>query len=194
MIAKLTGSVEILNPAECIIDVSGVGYHLYIPFTTYETLQNAAVATLHTYTLHKEDQFKLYGFESAAAREFFAILLNVNGIGASMGLAILSGISIEEFINSVENDRFERLMKIPGIGKSKAEKIIFELKRKIKKLKAISSGTQFGNSQRNDAIDALIALGFDEKKSTSAVDSVQKEFADISIEKTIKEALRILSA
>ncbi|MCL2026406.1 MAG: Holliday junction branch migration protein RuvA [Leptospirales bacterium] len=194
MIAKLTGTVEILNPAECIIDISGVGYHLHIPFTTYEVLQNGVVATLHVYALHKEDQFKLYGFESAAAKEFFAILLNVSGIGASMGLAILSGISVEEFIDSIESDRFERLMKIPGIGKSKAEKIIFELKRKIKKLKAISSGTKFGNSQRNDAIEALMALGFDEKKSTSAVDSVRKEFAEISIEKTIKEALKILSA
>ena len=194
MIAKLTGLVEILNPTECVIDVSGVGYHLYIPFTTYETLENGVTATLHVYTLHKEDQFKLYGFESAAAREFFAILLNVNGIGASMGLAILSGMPIKDFIDSVENDRFERLMKIPGIGRSKAEKIIFELKRKIKKLKAISLGDRFGNSQRSDAIDALVALGFDEKKAASTVDSLQKEFTDISIEKTIKEALRILSA
>jgi len=194
MIAKLTGLVEALNPSECIINVSGVGYHLYIPFTTYEILQNGTTATLHVYTLHKEEQFKLYGFESEAAREFFAILLNVNGIGASMGLAILSGISIKDFIDSVENDRFERLIKIPGIGQNKAEKIIFELKRKIKKLKAISSGTPFGNSQRNDAIDALATLGFDEKKAASAVDSVQRQFADIPIEKTIKEALKILSA
>ena len=194
MIARLTGLVEILNSAECVLDVSGVGYHLHIPFTTYETLQNGGAATLHVYTLHKEDQFKLYGFESVAARDFFAILLNVNGIGASMGLAILSGMSIEDFIDSVENEKSERLMKIPGIGRSKAEKIIFELKRKIKKLRAISLGDRFGNSQRSDAIDALAALGFDEKKAASAVDSVQREFTDISIEKTIKEALRILSA
>jgi len=193
MIAKLTGLIEALNPSECIINVSGVGYHLYIPFTTYETLQNGTAVTLHVYTLHREEQFRLYGFESEAAREFFAILLNINGIGASMGLAILSGISIKDFIDSVENEKFERLVKIPGIGQSKAEKIIFETKRKIKKLTAISSGTQFGNSQRNDAIEALVALGFDEKISTSAVDSVQREFTDIPIEKTIKEALKILS-
>jgi Holliday junction DNA helicase RuvA len=194
MIIKLTGTIEILSPSECIIDVSGVGYHLYIPFTTYETLTNGVAATLYVYTLHKEDQFKLYGFESAASREFFALLLNINGIGASMGLAILSGISIEEFIDSVENGRFEKLLKIPGIGKAKAEKIAFEVKRKIKKLKTLSSGVHFGNSQRSDAIDALVSLGFDEKQSVLAVDSVQKEFADISIEKTIKEALKILSS
>ena len=193
MIARLTGKIDMLKPTECIINVAGVGYHLYIPFTTYEALQDKSDITLQVYTLHREDQLKLYGFNSEAEREFFALLLNISGIGPSMGLSILSGISIDRFIEAVRNGNSERLVKIPGIGKSKAEKIIFEISRKLKKLESISSTHVEEYSVRNDAVEALMALGFDEKKSVSVVDSVQKEIPDASLEKTIKEALKLFS-
>jgi Holliday junction DNA helicase RuvA len=193
MIARLTGILDALSPSECIVDVAGVGYRLYIPFTTYENLRNGEKCTLHVYTLHKEDQFKLYGFYSAGEREFFSILLNISGIGPSMALAILSGISIQRFAEAVESGRAELLMKIPGIGKSKAEKIIFEVKRKIKKLQAICSGSPEETSAGNDAIEALINLGFDDKKAAAVIDVTQKNFPGASLEKIIKEALKILA-
>lgn len=193
MIAQLTGIVSLLNPSECIIDVAGVGYHLYIPFTTYENLKQGEKTQLFVYTLHKDDQFKLYGFHSSIDREFFAILLSISGIGSSVGLSILTGISIERFIEAVQSGRFEMLTNISGIGKSKAEKIIFESKKKIKKLQAISADNTDEKHYGNDAIEALIALGFEDKKAASAISAVAKEFPDASVEKKIKEALKILS-
>ena len=194
MIAKLTGKVELLSPSECIVDVAGVGYHLYIPFTTYENLQHGETTALHVFTQHKEDQFKLYGFYTAAEREFFAILLAISGVGPSMALAILAGISIKRFVEAVETDRAELLTKIPGIGKSKAEKIIFEAKKKVKKLQAITGEIVGEKTSGNDALEALITLGFEDKKAAAALNAVQKEYPDASLEKKIKEALKILSA
>lgn len=193
MIAQLTGITNVLNPSECIIDVSGVGYHLYIPFTTYENIRHGEKAVLYVYTLHKEDQFKLYGFHTLADREFFAVLLNISGVGSSMALSILSGISVERFVDAVQNDRSDMLTNISGIGKSKAEKIIFEAKKKVKKLRSISSENTEETYYGNDAIEALIALGFEDKKAAAAIKAVQSEFPEATVEKRIKEALKILS-
>jgi Holliday junction DNA helicase RuvA len=194
MIARLTGIIQLLKPNECIMDVSGVGYHLHIPFSTFEMLKPDSKATLQVYTLHREDQFRLYGFHSEAEREFFAQILTVSGIGPAMGLSILSGISVDRFIEAVHSGNTDRLTKIPGIGKAKAEKIIFEMKRKVKKLGTPVETPTEGSLIRNDAIDALMALGFDEKKSVSVIEAVQNDMGDASLEIIIKEALKRFSA
>jgi len=195
MIAKLKGTIDELKPTELILDVNGVGYHLQIPFTTYEAIQDKKNITLFVYTLHKEDQFRLFGFHGHREKDLFSILLNISGIGPSMALSLLSGISIEMLVESVQTENTGLLVKIPGIGKSKAEKLIFELKRKLKKLEEFSGpyeGKQ--DSSRNDAVEALVSLGFDEKKSTQIVDEIRKGDADASLEIIIKEALKVFSA
>jgi holliday junction DNA helicase RuvA len=193
MIAKLRGKIDTLKPTELILDVKGVGYHLFIPFTTYEELQNEAEASLHVYTYIREDQLKLFGFHDEGMKELFSILLNISGIGPSMAISIISGISAGRLVESVKMDDASSLVKIPGIGKAKAEKLIFELKRKIKKLENFSVGMVKPAPVSNDAVDALITLGFDEKRSTSTVSKITEENPGFTLEQLIKEALKQLS-
>jgi holliday junction DNA helicase RuvA len=193
MITKLKGKIDELKPTELVLDVQGVGYGLSIPLSTYEKIQEAAETTLYVYTHHREDQLKLFGFSTENERKLFTILLDVSGIGPSMALSILSGISTSRLIEAVQNENHDLLTKIPGIGKTKAEKLIFELKRKQKKLDALSGPAGETRTHKNDAIEALATLGFDEAKSTKIVDELQKCKPDASIENLIKEALKILS-
>ena len=193
MIAKLKGIIDELKPTELILDVNGVGYQLQIPFTTYEKLESQKDITVYVYTLHKEDQLKLFGFYNEKSRSLFSILINISGIGPSMALSILSGISIDRLINSVKSEDTSLLVKIPGIGKTKAEKLIFELKRKQKKLEQFSESSIEEPSTNNDAVEALVSLGFDESKSYKVVEQILKENPGCSIELIIKEALKYLS-
>ena len=190
MIAKLKGKIEELKPTELVLDVNGVGYFLQIPFTTFEKIQFEEEVSLWVYTLHKEDQFKLFGFKDIKDRSVFEILLGVSGIGPSMALSLLSGISIDSLIESVKNNDINKLIKIPGIGKSKAEKLIFELNRKIKKLENYALCEVKIENFSSDAIEAMVTLGFDEKKSTLVIEAILKENPKFTIEVLIKEALK----
>ena len=191
MIAKLHGKIDELKPTEIILDVNGVGYHLNIPFSTYEKIKNADKIKLHVFTHHKEDQFKLFGFFDEKEKNIFSILLNINGIGPSMALSILSGISINMLIEAVKSENTGLLTKIPGIGKAKAEKLIFELRRKLKKLEKFTDKTTAKPSIKYDAVDALVSLGFDEIKATKCIDDVLKQNPDSPLETIIKEALKL---
>jgi holliday junction DNA helicase RuvA len=194
MIAKLKGRIDELKPTELILDVSGVGYQVFIPFTTYQKIQAQTEAELHIYTLHKEDQFKLYGFATENEKQLFIILISISGIGPVIALSILSGIDSSLLVEAVQNDNINLLTKIPGIGKSKAEKLLFELKRKIRKLENFSAPVSRNSTIRNDAIEALVSLGFDEARSAKAVNDILEKFSDIPIEALIKNALKNLSA
>ena len=194
MIAKLKGIIDELKPTDLILDVNGVGYHLSIPISTYEKIQDKNEIHIYVYTLHKEDQLKLFGFSTEPEKELFSILINISGVGPSIALSILSGISISQLIESVKNNNSAQLIKIPGIGKSKAEKLIFELGRRANKLENFMKETQDVPSIRNDAVDALVSLGFDESKSYKAIEHIYKENPNYSIEQIIKEALKYISS
>jgi holliday junction DNA helicase RuvA len=194
MISKIRGAIDELKPTEVVIDVSGVGYGLSIPLSTYEKIQQLNEATLYVYTHHREDQLRLFGFFTEVERNLFTILLDISGIGPAMALSILSGISINLLVESVETENAGLLMKIPGVGKAKADKLIFELKRKLKKLKAFTGPTDERHTYKTDAVEALVSLGFDETKSIRAVDEAIKNNPDASIETIIKESLKLLSA
>jgi holliday junction DNA helicase RuvA len=194
MISKIKGVIDELKPTEVVIDVSGVGYGLSIPLPTYEKIQHSSETTLYVYTLHREDQFRLFGFHTEVEKNLFTILLDISGIGPAMALSILSGISINLLVEAVETENSGLLMKIPGIGKAKADKLIFELKRKLKKLKAFAGPIEERHTHKNDAVEALVSLGFDEAKAIRAVDEAVKNSPDLSIEAIIKNSLKILSA
>jgi Holliday junction DNA helicase RuvA len=192
MIAKLSGIIDTLKPTEIILDVSGVGYLVNIPLTVYEKLQSEKQAVLFIYTLHKEDQFKLFGFLNETEKEIFTMLLNVSGIGPSIAMSILSSISLSMLVDSVKNQNTGYLVKIPGIGKSKAEKLVFELKNKIKKLESYTNTTGTV-SFSNEAVEALVSLGFDEFKALKAVEEILKHEPESSVENIIKLSLGKLS-
>jgi len=194
MIAKLTGVIDELKPTELVLDVNGVGYHVHIPLSTYAKIQLEKKLSLHIFTLHKEDQMKLFGFFSMDEKELFQVLLGVQGIGPAVALSIISGVSAELLADAVRNENPGILTKIPGIGRTKAEKIVFELKRKLKKLDDFA-GPSAGREPtlKRDAVDALTSLGFDETKAFRAVDDVIKECPDIPLEAVIKDSLKRLS-
>ncbi len=194
MISKIKGIVDELKPTEVILDVHGVGYGLTIPISTYEKIESGKEVTLYVYTHHREDQLKLFGFYTEEEKEIFTILLDITGIGPAIAISILSGISIGKLIEAVNTDNPALLTKIPGIGKAKAEKLIFELKHKNKKLARYSckAGEKPANSNINDAIEALVNLGFDESRSAHAVEEIVKNNPNGAIEFIIKESLKIL--
>ncbi len=194
MISKLKGIVDELKPTELILDVNGTGYQVLIPFPTYEKIKDDINISLHIFTYHKEDSLKLYGFYTKDEKNLFMILINISGIGPAMALSILSGISIPELLQAVKNDNPSMLIKIPGIGNTKAEKLIFELKRKIKKLEEFSIDIPSKPSIKNDAVEALTSLGFDESKSIKLIEAILSENADASIENVVKTALKKLSS
>ena len=192
MIGKLKGAVCDLKPTEMILDVNGVGYELAIPFSTYEKIQNEKSATLYIHTIHKEDQFKLFGFYTKIEKDIFKSLINVSGIGPSIAISVLSGITPDRLIEAIKSQNPLLLTKIPGIGKAKAEKLVFELKRKQAHLEKIAGYTGEPQSKKSDAIDALVALGFDEKTSSRCVNEIIQDQGDIGIEEIIKSALKIV--
>jgi holliday junction DNA helicase RuvA len=194
MIAKIRGKIDELKPTEVILDANGVGYGLTIPISTYEKIQTLSETILYVYTHHKEDQLKLFGFFTENERDLFSILLNISGIGPAMAISILSGISISRLVDAVQSENTALLTKIPGIGNAKAEKLIFDLKRKLKKLISLSGQTSEPRTQKSDAIEALVTLGFDDARSAKIVEDLVKKNPDSSIETIIKEALKLLSA
>ena len=193
MIGKLKGAVDDIKPTEMIMDVNGVGYELAIPFSTYEKIQNEKFVTLHIHTIHKEDQLKLFGFYTKVEKDIFKSLINVSGIGPAIAISVLSGITPDRLIEAIKSQNPLLLTKIPGIGKSKAEKLVFELKRKVQYLEKIAGYSGEPHSTTSDAVDALVVLGFDEKISLKCVNDIVNEKGDIGIEEIIKSALKMIS-
>jgi len=191
MIGFLKGTVVLLKPSEVLIDVKGVGYTLTIPFSTSERLSVSEEVFIHVHTYHREDQLKLFGFFTESEKKIFEILLKVNGIGPSMAISILSGLDIDRFADAINNSNTEILTKIPGIGKAKAEKIIFELSRKKNIFKDHISPEI--KTEKNDAIEALISLGYDEKNVSNTVSKLLEANSSSSTEELIKKALAVFS-
>jgi len=191
MIGFLKGTVVLLKPSEVLIDVKGVGYTLTIPFSTSERLSVSEEVFIHVHTYHREDQLKLFGFFTESEKKIFEILLKVNGIGPSMAISILSGLDIDRFADAINNSNTEILTRIPGIGKAKAEKIIFELSRKKNIFKDHISPEI--KTEKNDAIEALISLGYDEKNVSNTVSKLLEANSSSSTEELIKKALAAFS-
>lgn len=196
MISWLKGTVKFCKPTSLILDVNGVGYGLSTPVSVFNRFVEGDAAELYVYTHLKEDQLKLFGFITEGEKDLFQVLISVTGIGPSIALSILSGIAMDELMQAVALDDTSRLVKIPGIGKSKAEKIVFELKRKEKKLqqfKPADGTTTFDQGTAGEALDALTSLGFDSTSALSVIRDIQKEQPDATLEVCIKEALKRLS-
>lgn len=193
MIAKLKGTVDEIQPTELILDINGVGYGLTIPFTTFEKLRQGHEASLYVHTIHKEDQFRLFGFFTRVEKDLFIALINVSGIGPAMAISLLSGMAPDRLIEAIRNNNLSALTRIPGIGKTKAEKLVFELKRKLPRLELIAGPASEMDSSSSDAIQALVSLGFNESESTKCVADLVSKKPEITIEEIIKEALKILA-
>ncbi len=194
MFAYLKGNLAFKNNENAVVDVGGVGYSLQIPFSTYRLLPDIDnEVKLYTYMAVREDNISLFGFFLNEEKRLFEQLISVSGIGPKLAVGVLSDIAPAEFSLAVITDDVNRLTKISGIGKKTAQRMIIELKDKMKK-EDISDNVdvpnvQFSNnSNAEEAIAALQVLGYSNKDAVSMVNSVFKE--DMQVEEIIKLALK----
>ena len=190
MIGRLTGLLAEKNPPQIVLDVNGVGYELDVPMSTFYNLPaNGEKVSLLTHFAVREDGHYLYGFLSEAERFAFRQLLKISGIGARTALSVLSGLSVGDLAAAVARQEVGRLVKIPGIGKKTAERLLLELKGKLADAVGLSLPTTV-DDHKSDILNALLALGYNEKEAASAM----KQLApDVGTSDGIRQALKLLS-
>ncbi|MEY2864764.1 MAG: Holliday junction branch migration protein RuvA [Candidatus Methylopumilus sp.] len=191
MIGRISGILLDKTPPLALIDCNGVGYECEVPMSTFYLLpQVGDKVTLLTHFVVREDAQLLFGFGTNQERLMFRQLLKVNGIGAKSALAILSGLSIDELIQAVSLQESGLLTRVPGIGKKTAERLLLELKDKFTLDSALSIKGSINTSISQDVLNALIALGYNERESINAVKSLD---ANLTVNDGIKQALKYLS-
>jgi Holliday junction DNA helicase RuvA len=179
------------TPPLALIDCNGVGYECEVPMSTFYLLpQVGEKVTLLTHFVVREDAQLLFGFGTTQERLMFRQLLKVNGIGAKSALAILSGLSIDELIQAVSLQEASLLTRVPGIGKKTAERLLLELKDKFSLDSALSIKGSGITTMSQDVLNALIALGYNERESLNAVKSLDQ---NLTVNDGIKQALKYLS-
>ena len=200
MIGRLTGRLARKTPQSVILDVSGVGYRVAIPLSTFYTLGGeGGEAVLEVSTQVREDAITLFGFATAREKELFEQLIGVSKVGPKLALSVLSGIAVEELCAAIAAGNVARLATVPGIGLKTAERVVLELRGKVGATAALpdvpaatASGAGRGLSA-DDAVAALVNLGYRAKDAEKAVGRAARE-GDGSLETLIRRALTILSA
>ena len=202
MITHVAGKLTAALPTQAIVDVSGIGYELLIPLSSYDRLPPVGQPVQILTHLHvREDAHMLYGFMSASERDLFRLLVNsVSGIGPKLALAVLSGMSVGNFKSAVVNNDVASLAKISGLGKKTAERIVLELKDKLGVAAAweaasASHAPSPAESQANEAVLALIALGYKQVDAHKTVRELQEKQPEVtSAEELVKLALKRMAA
>ncbi|MEX8493576.1 Holliday junction branch migration protein RuvA [Sphaerotilus sp.] len=190
MIGRLTGTLAEKSPPQILIDVNGVGYEVDVPMSTFYHLPHLGErVTLHTHFVVREDAQLLYGFLTPAERETFRQLIRITGVGPRIALAVLSGMSAGELAQAVSTQQAGRLVKVPGIGKKTAERLLLELKGKLGPDLALPGAAAQTDAQ-SDIVQALIALGYNEKEAAAAIKLLP---TDIGVSDGIKAALKSLA-
>jgi Holliday junction DNA helicase RuvA len=190
MIARLTGLLAEKAPPHVLVDVGGVGYEVQVPMSTFYNLPElGAKVTLLTQFIVREDAQLLFGFLTAAERESFRELIKISGVGPRIALALLSGLSSNELAQAVSAQDTSRLVKVPGIGKKTAERLLLELKGKLAPVLA-TPGFAVASDAQADILQALIALGYSDKEAQASLKALPQ---DVSVSDGIKQALKALA-
>lgn len=196
MIGRLRGKLLQKTPPTLLLEVAGVGYEVEAPMSTFYQLPEIGQEILiYTHLAVREDAHLLFGFASEREQQLFRTLIKVNGVGAKMALTILSGIEADDFTACIRDGNTSRLVRLPGVGKKTAERLIMEMRDRLKDLKIPATGTS-GVSQAmgkndnhaDDAINALIALGYKPQEASRYVLAVANN--NMSSEDIIREALK----
>ena len=195
MIAYLQGKLTYKDPTRVIIEVQGIGYEVKISLQTYATLQSEESCRLFTYLHIKEDAHTLYGFRGLDEKKMFLDLISISGVGPGTGLMILSSLNPEELHQAIVHEEVRTIQGVKGIGAKTAQRIILELKDKMKKAESplTSSGTSAPshNTTRNEALSALVTLGINRGVAEKTLDTILKNRAETpTLEELIKLALK----
>ena len=203
MIARLSGTLADVNFTQCVIDVQGVGYQVFIPMSTFDKLprENEEVS-LFICTQVREDAISLYGFSTMPEKQLFVILISVSGVGPKLALSILSSMPVESFSSAIINSDLDVIKRISGIGKKTAERLIVELKDKLSKtMPLIATGGEVMVSDEKalameDAIAALEQLGFKRETVRKALEKIVNTIPgeEATSENFIRKALQALNS
>ena len=196
MIGRLRGKLLSKQPPQLLIDVQGVGYEVDAPMSTfYQLPEQGQEVVLHTHMVVREDAHLLYGFASLAERSLFRSLIRVSGVGAKLALTILSGVSVDDFIRSVHENDTAALVKLPGIGKKTAERLIVELRDRLGEAThgaiispVTATPAHPPQSASGEAVSALIALGYKPQEASRMVRALNTE--GLSTEDIIRQSLQ----
>ena len=190
MIGRIHGKLLEKRPPQIMVDVQGVGYELDVPMSTFYQLPAVgADVTLYTHLAVREDAHQLYGFGTEHERRAFRQLLKISGIGARTALSVLSGLSVADLRDAVSAQDAGRLIKIPGIGRKTAERLLLELRDKLDAVAGAPAAAK-GDGQAGDVANALLALGYNDREAGWALKQLP---AGLNVADGIRQALRLLS-
>ncbi|HSX93571.1 MAG TPA: Holliday junction branch migration protein RuvA [Hydrogenophaga sp.] len=190
MIGKLTGTLLEKNPPQILLDCHGVGYEVDVPMSTFYHLPASGErVSLLTHFVVREDAQILYGFATTAERDAFRQLIKISGVGPRTALSVLSGLSVNDLAQAVSTQETGRIVKVPGIGKKTAERLLLELKGKLGVDLGLPAGATRSDAQA-DIQQALMALGYNEKDAAAALKALP---ADVGVTDGIKLALKALA-
>ncbi len=189
MIGRITGQLAEKNPPELLVDCRGVGYEVDVPMSTFYNLPaTGETVSLLTHFVVREDAQILYGFGTAPERAAFRQLIKISGVGPRTALSVLSGMSVTELAQAVTTQEAGRIIKVPGIGKKTAERLLLELKGKLGA--DLGVPVSVASDHQNDILQALVALGYSDKDAALALKALPK---DVGVSEGIKLALKGLA-
>ena len=199
MLEYINGEITSLTPTYAVLDVHGVGFGVNISLSTYTAIQGKTDAKLYLYEVIREDSFTLYGFATSAERSMFLLLLSVQGVGAATARMILSSLSVYEICDAVQTGNAVLIKAVKGIGAKTAQRIILDLKDKVLEISASEGvpavapkASPVSSEIQNEAVSALVMLGFATSATQKVVSSILAEEPDLKVEQVIKKALKML--
>lgn len=193
MYEYISGRIAEASPAHVVIDVNGIGYLLNISLNTFTRLEGKTEAQLFVHENIREDAFQLYGFADPAERELFRHLISVSGIGANTARMMLSSLTPDELRGAILTGNVNQIKGVKGIGAKTAQRVIVDLKDKLSK-EPIDQKifAEQDNTIRDEALSALVMLGFAKNSAQKAIDKILKENSSVKVEEVIKQALKIM--
>lgn len=190
MIGRLTGILLEKQPPQIVVDVAGVGYEVDVPMSTFYNLPaTGEKVSLITHFVVREDAQQLFGFLTPKERSAFRELIRISGVGPKLALSVLSGLSVDDLASAITLQDSGRLIKVPGIGKKTAERLLLELKGKLADALPQAGGGMVA-AVANDALNALLALGYSEKEALPALKQLPE---GLSLEDSIRQSLKLLA-
>jgi Holliday junction DNA helicase RuvA len=196
MIGYIRGEIAELSPAQMVMECSGIGYEINISLTTYSAFNGCKEGKIYVYEVIREDAHILFGFATREERELFLLLTSVSGVGPNTARMILSSLQPADLINVIASGDDVSLTTIKGIGSKTAQRIVVDLKNKVRPVESMSEKNRYATKERSDtaerAVAALVMLGFQKAASQKAVASLLKNSSAITVEQVIRDALKML--
>ena len=193
MIEYLKGTIVEINPAYIVLEAGGIGYFLNISLNTYSALGKGEIVTMPVHEVIREDAHLLFAFADREERELFRLLISVNGVGPNTARMMLSSLRPSEVVNAISESNVHAIKSIKGIGVKTAERVIVDLRDKVGKVAgSFDFFDQKGNTIREEALSALMMLGFARSASAKVIDNLISDNRELTVEELIKQSLKKL--